>query len=145
MADRPVLIKDPGRRGVGDQDIHVIGDQVPFFAQSFTAVQGKSVTGPVVEERLPGRAINFHARNHHRLILQVDSFRQQGLGLLQVPGQPMVVVAANHDFMFMGQPAQKTIEVFNIPSGPAAGHVPGKDEDISSRDVELGMEGMGIA
>ena len=145
MTDRTVLVKDPGRRGVGDQDIQIMGDHVPFFSTCFAAWQGKSVTGTVVEYRLPGRSINFHARDNNLFILQVDSFRQKGFGPFRVSGQTMVVVAANHDLMFMGQLAQKTIKVFNIPCGPAVGHVACKDEYISGRDVELCMEGMGIA
>lgn len=56
---------------------------------------------------------------------------------MRISGKYVIVIAAHHDFMLMGQMFQKTIETRNIQGGPAMGHSTGKNQHIRVRNADL--------
>jgi hypothetical protein len=139
MADRAVQIKDTCRWSVGYQDIHPSWNHVPFFTDRPSPRQGEGVTGPIIEQRLPGRSIDSYSTNLNRLILEVHGFGEKVPGFLSIPGKTMIVIAANHYFMPVRQTAQKVIKVQIVPCRSAIGHITGKDQDIRLRDINPPM------
>src|SRR5688572_33478253 len=78
VAARGVPIEDAVRRGVGDEDLDVVRDQLPSGAQRVVV----EVVGPIDELGYPGRAVETHAPVLVDLVLQVLSVAEDGTAAL---------------------------------------------------------------
>lgn len=129
---------------MGDKDICILWDKVPFLAQFPAAWQGKGIAGLAVKYWLPGGPIDFDSFDDHTLVLKVDGVWEQGPAEVWGVRQKVVVVAADDHLITVGQAFEKVIKASHILEGLAYGHIAGKDQEVGGRYLHSLVGHMGI-
>lgn len=139
----PRLISDPLWRRVGDQDIRIRGNLVPFSGERFRG----EVVGVAGKLRDPWRPIETQTLDDHGLIFE---------GLCVVEGRDArlcakldreVVVAANTEDVWeplLAKPGVDFIDLV-VPISPTAEDIAAVDQDIPAQPAQLGEAAVCIA
>jgi hypothetical protein len=135
------FIQNAARWSVGNQNVGIFGNQIPFCSESWSALQIKC---PIEKPRLPRRTPKTNAVDGDATVEKVMAIGEYFRGERWFAFETSVMIASNHDFVRMRQRLEKLGKSAGLVGRSMAAEITSVNEHVAFGNGDSFVHAMSV-